>query len=147
MVVGQHSVHDPSRAPRGKHTLYVYTHVPYAPPVDAERVGERIETRIEQFAPGFRDLVLARSLRTPQALEAANPSLVRGDILGGSNDPDQQLMFRPAPELVRQRTPIRGLYLGGASIHPGGGVHGVPGAGAARAVLVDRRRGRLRVAR
>ncbi|HEX2129176.1 MAG TPA: hypothetical protein VHF58_08160, partial [Solirubrobacterales bacterium] len=141
MVIGQHSLHDPTRAPAGKHTLYVYTHVPYEPAVDPEAVGDTIESRIEEFAPGFRRLVLARALHAPQDLERLNPSLVRGDILGGSSEPDQQLILRPAPELARYTTPVRGLYLGSASAHPGGGVHGMPGLGAARAALRSRRRG------
>jgi phytoene dehydrogenase-like protein len=95
-----------------------------------------------ELARAGRELVLARSLRSHHALEAENPSLVRGDILGGRCDPDQQLLFRPAPRLVRHRTPVRGLYLAGASVHPGGGVHGVPGAGAARALMRDQRRRR-----
>jgi phytoene dehydrogenase-like protein len=94
---------------------------------------------------GFLDRVReCQPGRSPQRLAGENPSLVRSDILGGSCDPDQQLVFRPAPELVRHRTPLRGLYLAGASVHPGGGVHGVPGVGAGRALLRDRRRRRIK---
>lgn len=138
LVVGQHSLHDPTRAPSGKHTLYVYTHVGADPSIDGERIADRIERRIESFAPGFRDSVIGRSIRTPARLEAENPSLVDGDLLGGSADLDQLLIFRPTPELLRYRTPLRGLYVGGASVHPGGGAHGMCGAGAARAVISDR---------
>jgi phytoene dehydrogenase-like protein len=138
MVVGQHTLHDPSRGPDGGHTLYAYTHVPNALDVEEEEVAERVEERIERFAPGFRRLVLARALRSPATLERENPSLVGGDLGGGSYELDQQLVFRPAPELVRYRTPLRGLYLAGASVHPGGGVHGSCGQGAARALLADR---------
>jgi phytoene dehydrogenase-like protein len=137
MVIGQHSVHDPSRAPAGRHTLYAYTHVPARPSVDDGDVLDRIEQRIETFAPGFRRLVLGRSVRSPEQLERENPSLVGGDLGGGSGEVDQQLLFRPAPELARCRTPTGGLYLASASVHPGPGVHGVPGTGAARAVLSD----------
>lgn len=137
LVVGQHSLHDPSRAPAGKQTLYVYAHVPHDPPLPDHAVVERIEEQIERFAPGFRDLVLARAIRSPRALERENPSLVGGDLGGGSYEIDQQLVFRPAIELVRGRTPVRGLYVGGASVHPGGGVHGVSGDAAARAVIAD----------
>lgn len=137
MVVGQHTVHDPTRAPAGKHTLYVYTHVPQRPDLPADAIADRIEERIETFAPGFRKLVLARAMRSPAELEVENPSLVGGDLGGGSFELDQQLCFRPAPELFRGRTPIRGLYVAGASVHPGGGVHGVSGDAAARALLSD----------
>jgi phytoene dehydrogenase-like protein len=138
LVVGQHSLHDDSRAPSGRHTLYVYTHVPQHPDVPAEEIVARIERRLEAFAPGFSRLVLARAARGPADLERENSSLVGGDILGGSCEPDQLLILRPAAELFRGRTPLRGLYVAGASVHPGGGVHGVSGAAAARALLADR---------
>jgi phytoene dehydrogenase-like protein len=145
LVVGQHTVHDASRAPAGRHTLYVYAHVPQRLDVDADEVIARIEQRLETFAPGFGRLVLARAVRGPADLERENPSLVGGDIIGGSCEPDQLLIFRPAPELFRGRTPLPGLYVAGASVHPGGGVHGVSGAAAARALLADRTPvGRLR---
>jgi len=137
MVVGQHSVHDASRAPAGQHTLYAYTHVPARRDGDDATIVDLMEQRIEAFAPGFRDLVLARSVRSPERLELENPSLVEGDLAGGSVEIDQQLIFRPVPELARYRTPLPGLYLASASTHPGPGVHGVPGAGAARAVRAD----------
>ena len=137
LVVGQHSLHDPSRAPEGQHTLYVYTHLPQRPPLGDEAIAERIEERIERFAPGFRSRILARAVRGPAAIEAENPSLVGGDLGGGSYELDQQLAFRPAPRLVRGRTPLRGLYVAGASVHPGGGVHGASGDAAARALLED----------
>jgi phytoene dehydrogenase-like protein len=137
LVVGQHTLHDPTRAPEGGHTLYVYAHVPHRPPLRDEAVAERIEEQIERFAPGFRDLILARAIRSPADLERRNPSLVGGDLGGGSYEIDQQLAFRPAIELVRGRTPVSGLYVAGASVHPGGGVHGVSGDAAARAVIAD----------
>jgi phytoene dehydrogenase-like protein len=137
MVVAQHAVHDASRAPAGKHTLYVYTHVPARPPLADDAIADRIEQRIERFAPGFRELVLARDVRAPERLERENPSLVGGDLAGGSMELDQLGPFRPAPELARYRTPLRGLYMAGASTHPGPGVHGVSGRGAADALLAD----------
>ena len=145
LVVGQHSLHDRTRAPRNQHTLYVYTHVPSRLEIEADEVVDRIEAQLDEFAPGFRRLVLTRALRTPVDLERENPSLVGGDLAGGSCELDQLLIFRPAPELLRGRTPLPGLHLAGASVHPGAGVHGVPGAAAARAILADRtRRMRLR---
>ncbi|HKG16878.1 MAG TPA: NAD(P)/FAD-dependent oxidoreductase [Solirubrobacteraceae bacterium] len=140
VVVGQQSLHDPTRAPAGAHTLYAYTRVPQRPDLDADAMAEAVEARIEAFAPGFRELVIARAARSPQRLERENPSLVGGDLGGGSCEIDQQVIFRPSPALVRYRTPLRGLYVAGASIHPGGGVHGTSGAGAARAILEDRSR-------
>jgi phytoene dehydrogenase-like protein len=137
IVVGQHSLHDDTRAPPGQHSLYAYTHVPARYPDDDSAVADLIEERIDALAPGFRGLVLGRTLRSPERLERDNPSLVGGDLGGGSVALDQLLLFRPAPRLARYRTPLRGLYVGSASTHPGPGVHGVPGAGAARAVRRD----------
>jgi len=138
LVTGQHTVHDHTRAPEGRHTLYAYARLPSDPDVPDEEIAERAEARIEAFAPGLRELILARSLRSPRRLERDNPSLVGGDLGGGTFELDQQLIFRPAPELVRYRTPLRGLYVAGTSVHPGPGVHGASGAGAAGAVLADR---------
>ena len=78
-------------------------------------------------------------MRTPAQTEQENPSLVGGDLAGGSYELDQQLLFRPDPRLCRYRTPLRGLYMAGASVHPGGAVHGMSGRGAARALLRDRK--------
>ncbi|PZS12818.1 MAG: FAD-dependent oxidoreductase [Solirubrobacterales bacterium] len=139
VVVGQHTLLDPSRAPAGQHTLYCYAHVPARYACSDEDVAARVEQQFERFAPGFSELVLARALRNPQRTEAENPSLVGGDLGGGSYELDQQLVFRPAPELCRYRTPLRGLYVAGASVHPGGSVHGMSGRSAARALLADRR--------
>jgi phytoene dehydrogenase-like protein len=139
LVVGQHTLYDPTRAPDGQHTLYCYAHVPsrYDPP--DEDVADIIESQLERFAPGFSDTVLARAIRGPEQTEAENPSLVGGDLGGGSMELDQQLIFRPAPELCRHRTPLRGLYVTGSSVHPGGSVQGMGGRSAARALLADRR--------
>ncbi|HET6551763.1 MAG TPA: NAD(P)/FAD-dependent oxidoreductase [Solirubrobacter sp.] len=143
LVVGQQSLFDSTRAPDGRQTLYVYGHVPARYELGDEAVADRIEAQLERFAPGFSSLVLARSSRAPWQTERENPSMVGGDLAGGSYEVDQQLIFRPAPELCRYRTPLRGLYMAGASVHPGGAVHGVSGRGAARALLFDRRLRRL----
>ena len=139
LVVGQHTLYDPSRAPEGSHTLYCYAHVPSRYECSDDDVTERIEAQFERYAPGFSDTVLARAVRNPQQTEAENPSLVGGDLGGGSMELDQQLIFRPAPELCRYRTPLTGLYVAGASVHPGGSVQGMGGRSAARALLADRR--------
>jgi phytoene dehydrogenase-like protein len=139
LVVGQQSLHDSTRAPAGSHTLYVYAHVPPSYSESDEHVAGLIEDQIERFAPGFRDNVLARRIRAPGPTERQNPSLVGGDIGGGSYELDQQLVFRPTPRLSRYGTPISGLFVAGASTHPGGAVHGVSGQGAARAALREAR--------
>ena len=139
LVVGQHTLLDRTRAPDGSHTLYCYAHVPARYDCTDEDVAARIEAQLERFAPGFAGTVLARSIRNPRQTEAENPSLVGGDLAGGSYELDQQLVFRPAPELCSYRTPLHGLYISGASVHPGGAVHGMGGRSAARALLADRR--------
>ncbi len=139
LVVGQQSLYDSSRAPSGAHTLYVYAHVPSRYEESDEQVATLIEDQIERFAPGFRDRVLARAIRSPAQTERENPSLVGGDIGGGSYELDQQLIFRPTPRLSRYGTPIGGLFVAGASTHPGGAVHGISGRGAARAALREAR--------
>ena len=139
VVVGQHTIGDPSRAPAGQHTLYCYAHVPARYDCPDEDIAGLVEAQLERFAPGFADTVLARAIRSPQQTEAENPSLVGGDLGGGTYELDQQLIFRPAPELCRHRTPLHGLYVAGASVHPGGSVQGMGGRSAARALLADRR--------
>jgi phytoene dehydrogenase-like protein len=127
----QSTVADPTRAPRGHHTLYAYCHVPNGSPVD---MTERIESQIERFAPGFRDLVLARVSTLPAAVEAENPNYVGGDIASGSTSV-RQTVFRPTVAIRSYRTPVRGLYLCSAATPPGGGVHGMCGARAAAVAL------------
>jgi phytoene dehydrogenase-like protein len=139
LVVGQHTLLDPTRAPAGQHTLYVYSHVPSRYEEDDEEVAARIEAQLERFAPGWAANVLGRRIRPPWLTEQENPSLVGADLAGGTYELDQLLLFRPMPELSRHRTPLRGLYVAGASVHPGGAVHGMSGRGAARALLADRR--------
>jgi phytoene dehydrogenase-like protein len=139
LVVGQHTLHDPARAPAGGHTLYVYGHVPQRYELSDEAVADRLQAQLERFAPGFSGLVRARAIRPPQQTERENPSLVGGDLGAGAMQLDQQLVFRPAPRMCRYRTPLRGLYVAGGSVHPGPAVHGMTARGAARALLRDRR--------
>ncbi len=141
LVIGQQSLADPSRAPAGRHTLWAYSRVPPRPAggwaARGEEFADRVERRIEELAPGFRSLVLARRISTPDDLEAMNENLVGGDLGGGSNAWSRQLVFRPVFPHFRYRTPVRGLYLCSSYAHPGAGVHGMCGYNAARAAARD----------
>ncbi len=133
VLLTQQSLFDPTRAPIGKHTLWAYCHVPNGSTQD---MTEKIESQIERYAPGFRDLILARTATTPENLEAYNANYVGGDINGGSLDLSQ-LFTRPTLSLSPYRTPHPGLYLCSASTPPGGGVHGMCGFHAARIALQE----------
>ena len=127
---------DPSRAPDGKHVLWAYCHVPNGSTVD---MTTAIEDQIERFAPGFRDLVIARAAHDTAAMERHNPNLVGGDIAGGYSGLSQ-FVRRPALSPHPWRTPLPGVYLCSASTPPGGAVHGMGGYHAARLALADLRR-------
>ncbi len=131
VLLAQHTLFDGSRAPPGRHTAWAYCHVPHAFAGDATAA---LEAQIERFAPGFGELVLARSVRGPRALEREDPNLVGGDVGGGENSL-RQTLFRPVARAVPWATPVRGLYLCSASTPPGGGVHGMCGWHAARVAL------------
>ena len=111
---------------------------------DCERMADRMQARVERLAPGFGARVRARRVLGPRELEARDANLVGGALNGGTAQLHQQLVLRPVPGLGRAETPIRGLFLGSASAHPGGGVHGACGDNAARAALAHARLGRLR---
>jgi len=140
LVFGQTNAADPTRSPAGTAAVWAYTHVPQG----ADRLDgfvDRMEAMVEEAAPGFGAKVVGRHVFLPHDLEQANANLVGGAINGGTGQLHQQLVFRPTPGLARPGTPVRGLFLGSASAHPGGGVHGACGANAARAALhADRRR-------
>jgi phytoene dehydrogenase-like protein len=133
LVLGQYSTADPTRMPAGKEVAWAYTHLPHGAPTDG--LAERMEQRVEALAPGFRGLVRTRRVWEPRDIEAADESLPGGALSGGTSQLHQQLIFRPIPGLGRPETPVKGLYLASASAHPGGGVHGGPGAIAAKAAL------------
>jgi phytoene dehydrogenase-like protein len=142
LLVGQMTTADPTRSPAGTESMWAYTHVPHGvdwTDKDLAAHAERIEALMEQRAPGFGALVVGRRVAGPGALEAENPGLVGGAINGGTAAAYQQLFFRPVPGLGRADTPVDRLYLAGPSAHPGGGVHGAPGANAARAALARHR--------
>ncbi|BCS54019.1 NAD(P)/FAD-dependent oxidoreductase [Geobacter sp. SVR] len=132
VLVVQPSLFDPSRAPAGKETAWAYCHVPNGSTAD---MTERIETQVERFAPGFRDLILARHTRTCEEYEQYNPNFIGGDINGGVQDLRQ---FLARPTLFSPyRTPLRGVYLCSSGTPPGGGVHGMCGFHAAMQALSD----------
>jgi len=131
VLVAQQSHMDCTRAPRGRHTGWAYCHVPHASDVD---MTERIERQIERFAPGFRDVVLARHVLTPRTLHAHNPNMIGGDIGGGANTL-RQFLFRPTARWNPYSTPDPGLFLCSSSTPPGGGVHGMCGYWAATTAL------------
>jgi phytoene dehydrogenase-like protein len=138
VILGQASTADPSRSPAGTESVWAYSHVPQEVARDADVLrgyAERIQQVVERHAPGFGDLVLARHLQLPDDFERHDPSLFGGALNGGTAAVHQQLFLRPVPGLGRADTPIDRLYLASASAHPGGGVHGGPGANAARAAL------------
>jgi phytoene dehydrogenase-like protein len=135
LVVGQPTAIDPSRAPEGKHVLWVQVRV-----LPAEILGdakgeiaakdwdeakgayaERVLDILESYAPGLRGLVLGRSIYSPLDLERENPNLIGGDNLSGSHHLDQNFFLRPVAGYSRYATPVKGLYLCGASTWPGAG--------------------------
>ena len=130
-LVAQPGIVDATRAPDGKQTLWAYCHVPSGSTVD---MTERIEAQIERFAPGFRDLILARVTKTAAQAEEANPNYVGGDITGGMATL-RQTLFRPTLRWDNYKTSSPDLYLCSASTPPGGGVHGMCGYHAARTAL------------
>lgn len=131
VLLAQHTLFDPSRAPEGRHTAWGYCHVPAGATAD---MVPAIEAQIERFAPGFRDRVLARHVIAPADFERRNPNLVGGDIAMGVTTLRQMLV---RPTLSWYRTPRKGLYLCSASTPPGVGVHGMCGYYAAQAALAD----------
>ena len=137
---------DPSMAPPGKHYMSVFVqYCPYAladgPWTDEKRAsfGRTVIDSIAEHSPGFRDLILHAEIRTPADIER-EVGLTEGNIFQGELTFDQLLFNRPIPGYAHYRSPIRGLYMCGASTHPGGGVMGAPGANAATTILEDLRR-------
>lgn len=149
LLMGQMAAADPTRAPRGGESAWAYTHVPQQVLSDAggdgirgrwdtddcARMADRMQARIEAYAPGFADRILDRRVLSPFDLQARNENLVNGALNGGTASLRQQLVLRPVLGLGRAETPVKGLYLASASAHPGGGVHGACGSNAARAAL------------
>jgi phytoene dehydrogenase-like protein len=133
VLLAQPSVFDATRAPAGKHTAWAYCHVPNGSTID---MTTAIENQVERFAPGFKDLILARHSFNTQQMEAYNPNYIGGDINGGIIDL-RQLYTRPAIRWSPYTTPAKGIYICSSSTPPGGGVHGMCGYHAARKALHD----------
>jgi phytoene dehydrogenase-like protein len=152
LLMGQMTTADPTRSPLGTESAWAYTHVPQEvvgdvsgrirgqwDEQDAELMAERIEARIEHYAPGFTSRISARRVMTPPELQRRDANLVGGAVNGGTSGLRQELVLRPMPGLGRAETAIKSLYLASASAHPGGGVHGACGSNAARAALFHAR--------
>jgi phytoene dehydrogenase-like protein len=131
VLLVQPSLFDPTRAPEGKHTAWAYCHVPSGSTRD---MTAAIEDQVERFAPGFRDVIAARSAMDTAEVERRNPNYVGGDIIGGVQDL-RQLFTRPVARPVPYATPVPGLFICSSSTPPGGAVHGMCGYWAARAAL------------
>ncbi|MEU2658436.1 NAD(P)/FAD-dependent oxidoreductase [Streptomyces sp. NPDC007325] len=152
VLFGQMTTADPSRSPAGTESAWAYTHLPQHVTADAgpdgitgrwdprerEVMADRVENQVERFAPGFRSLIAARRVLAPPTLQAMDENLHGGAVNNGTTALHQQTVFRPTPGTGRPETPVKHLYLASAAAHPGGGVHGAPGANAARAALCPR---------
>ena len=131
VLLAQQSLFDASRAPAGKHTAWAYCHTPNGSKKD---MTTAIENQVERFAPGFRDIILAKHTMDTTALEEYNPNYIGGDINGGIID-IQQLFTRPVLRRSPYTTAARGIYICSSSTPPGGGVHGMCGYHAAQKAL------------
>lgn len=131
VLVGQQFLADPSRARDDVVPVYAYAHVPSGYTGDATAA---VEAQIERFAPGFRDRVVARHVRSAVQMEQHNPNYVGGDVVTGANDA-LQLVFRPRPALDPYTLGVPGVYLCSAATPPGAGAHGMSGYNAARSAL------------
>ncbi len=147
LILGQQDRADPSRVPPGAASLWVECHCPARPVGESDgwerRFAERMLDRLEAHAPGLRDLVVGTTVQSPLDLQARDANLHGGDVGGGSASLDQLFVFRPVAGWSPYALPVNGLYMCGASSHPGGGVHGQPGRNAARVVLRRERLHRL----
>lgn len=129
VLVSQPTLFDPSRAPDGKHVLWAYCHVPNGSHFD---MLDRLETQIERFAPDFRDCIMERRVWLPSDMEARDATLVGGDINAGVPNWRQ---FFVRPTWRTYATAEKKIYLCSAATPPGGGVHGMCGANAARLAI------------
>ena len=136
------SIGDPSLAPAGKHVMSI--HAQFAPytlkhgdwTTRREEFADNVVAQLETYAPGTRELIVARQVITPLDLEETY-GLSGGHIHHGEQTLDQFFTFRPLIGWAQYRTPLKRLYLCGAGTHPGGGLTGLPGANAAREIARD----------
>jgi phytoene dehydrogenase-like protein len=133
VLLSQQSVFDNGRAPEDKHTAWAYCHVPNGSQVD---MTIAIENQVERFAPGFKDIILARHTMNTYQIQNYNANYINGDINGGVSD-ITQLYTRPAIKFSPYRTSAKGIYICSSSAPPGGGVHGMCGYYAAKRALKD----------
>lgn len=131
VILVQPSLFDKTRAPAGRHTAWAYCHLPASSDYN---MTPFVENQIERFAPGFKEIIEARSIMNPQAMESHNPNYVGGDITGGIQNL-RQTLFRPTITLKPYDLPIPGWFLCSSSSPPGGGVHGMCGFHAANRAL------------
>ncbi len=131
VLVSQPSLFDESRAPKGKHTLWAYCHVPNNSDKDC---SEEIINQIERYAPGFRDIIISTHTISAPEFEAYNQNYIGGDINGGAQTV-KQLLGRPVFQWDPYKLPADGMYICSSSTPPGGGVHGMCGFHAAKSAL------------
>lgn len=135
VLVTQPAVADSTRRTGAGEPLWAYCHVPNGSAVDASAA---IETQFDRFAPGWRDLVRAKNVRTAAGLATYNQNYVGGDVAGGSLA-GLRSVARPSITLAPYRTPVEGFWLCSASTPPGAGVHGMSGWHAVTDVLAAAR--------
>ncbi len=146
LVVMTPTASDPSLAPAGKHITVIWAQYHPFTLADGhgswaairEREAAKLLGTLEPYAPGITEAVTETYIKSPLDLQEEN-GLIRGHLMHLDMALDQMFMFRPLPELANYRTPIAGLYLTGASMHPGGGVSGAPGKNTATVMLADMR--------
>jgi phytoene dehydrogenase-like protein len=131
VLVCQQYLADPSRSQGDVHPVWAYAHVPHGYDGDAT---EALLDQVERFAPGLRERILARHVRSPADLEAYNPNYAGGDIVAGANTP-RQTVFRPRLALDPYSTGIPGVFICSAATPPGAGAHGICGYNATQSVL------------
>jgi phytoene dehydrogenase-like protein len=131
VLVGQQYLADPTRSAGDIHPLWTYAHVPHAYTGDAT---EAIVSQVERFAPGFRDRIVARAVRSTAAIASYNPNYVGGDVLTGANT-ERQVVMRPRAALDPYRTGIPSVFICSAASPPGAGAHGMCGYHAAGSAL------------
>jgi phytoene dehydrogenase-like protein len=131
VLVGQQYLADPGRSAGDIHPVWAYAHVPAGFTGDAEAA---IVSHIERFAPGFRERIVARAVRSTSQIAADNANFIGGDIINGANTP-WQVLIRPRLAVDPYRTGIPGVFICSAATPPGAGVHGMNGYHAAKSAL------------